>query len=146
MQTALRQVNTAIALQPADTKITGSTRVDGQMFELDGVKYYIGVGMSFGDDGSKITIFGRKALTPTVLGLQSTYANLSSLAEDVKSTIQQKFKSPISDLLLHVLGNARNKQSQIPLTPELAKIMNQQNVFQSVNQDFGEVLDRKSVV
>ena len=140
LQTALRQVNPAIILQPADTKITGSTRVDGQMFELNGVKYYIGVGMSFGDEGSKITIFGRKALTPTVLGLQSTYINLSSLAEDVKSTIQQKFKSPIRDLLLHILGNARNKKSQIPLTPELAKIMNQQNVFQSVNQDFGEVL------
>ena len=113
LETALKKVNPSIMLQPADVKITGSTRVDGQMFELDGVRYYIGVGMSFGDEGSKITIFGRKALTPTVLGLQPTYSSLSSLADELKTIIPQKFKSPVSELLLHILGNAQNKKSQI---------------------------------
>ena len=140
LQTALKQVNPSIILQPADKKITGSNRIDGQMFELDGAKYYIGVGMTFGNEGSKITIFARKALTPTVLGLQKQYSNLSALADDVSAKIQSKFQSPVSDMLLHILNNARNKQAQQTLTPELAKIMNQQNVYQSVNQDFGEVL------
>ena len=140
LQTALKQVDPSIILKPADKKITGSNRVDGQMFELNGVKYYIGVGMTFGDEGSKITIFGRKALTPTVLGLSKDYSSLSALADDLSAKIQSKFQSPVSDMLLHILGNARNKRSQTPLAPELAKIMNQQNVYQSVNQDFGEVL------
>ena len=138
---ALKKIDAAIQVKPSNTPITGSRGYEQIMFKYQGKDYYaITRALVATKAGTTVQKFGRKELTPKGLGMNPVYKGLDPLAKDIQNKINSKYQSPIKEMLIAVLQNAVNYNSQKGLDDNSLEILNDPNNFKSVNQDFGETI------
>jgi hypothetical protein len=131
--------------QGIDPTISGKKQLTKSKFDFKGKIYFIITQgeMELDVDGkkSKTTLAAVKGLTPTDLGLQSTYPNPKALALDVLQKIKQQYTHPVVvGLLTKLVHNAQNPQSPQTLTPPESQYLNEKSNFKGINKNFGEVL------
>jgi len=139
----LPQGNT-VKLQPItdpQKKISSFNRAEGMQFVYKNKIFYIAVARTVqSQKGSNIKLFNKKELTPNNLGLQSEYSDRNTLAQDITQVIQKKYIDDRGPMLIHVMNNALNYQSQKPISQELKYLLDNNTIQKQVSQDFGEAI------
>lgn len=134
----------SIQLQPItdpQKQISNFGAGDPLQFSYNGKTYYILAKKTVSSDsGNKIKVFNKKELTPSVLGLATSYNDKKSLANDIKKSIEQKYKDDRGAVLLHVMNNSLNYSNQKPLPQNLKYVLQNPTMMKQVSQDFGEAI------
>ena len=130
-----------------DPIVTGGGRgydAPGHKAQINGKTVYFSFRQSLQGQGQDqetgVVAPKSKSLTPVKLNLQSSYKGLDSLYKDIQTQLQQRFKGPILEILLHILKNAMNRDNQKPLPSNLSNILSNGSIFKPINQDFGETI------
>lgn len=141
VEAALKKIDPSIKVLPSNIPLTGSRTYEQIMFKYLGRDYYVITrALVTTKSGTDVQKFGRKELTPKGLGMNAVYQGLKNLASDIQSKIKNKYQPPVSEMLMAVLNNAINLNSQKTLDENSLEVLNDPNNFKSVNQDFGETI------
>lgn len=139
VEAELKKIDPSIKLAPTGEKLTSYNAGKPFEFMSGGKKYYFVARATINSGGKKVKVFNKKELTPVTLGLKNTYGNKSELSKDIASAVGKKFDGDQKEVLLAILKNAENYNSQSPIPEKLHYLLQGTNLKQ-ISQDFGECI------